>query len=735
MWQALGIFVGGSWAGLQVVDLFIDRGYLPEWVFGAVLLVLVVGLPIVVVTAYLQGGVSRDPVAHDPEEADSAVSRLLTWRRVTAGGVAAFALLGLLTTGYLAMRATGIGAPGTLVAQGVLTDGAELVLADFGGGAGENVTGELVTEALRIDLGQSDAFTLVANSVINAGLERMQRAPAEGLPESVAVELAAREGAEGVVSGDVARVGDAILLTARVLAPGSGDELASFRTTAEGDEELLDAIDDLSGEMRSKIGESLRSVAASDALPDVSTHSLEALERYSAAAHGSDRGLISASVAVRMYEEAVALDSTFAAAHLAIAVTLANYGGDRERAAEAARAAWRHRGHLPASERLETEAAYHAQLGDPRDAIEAFRSILALEPDAIGATTNLTHLLNYRGRYTESVEHSSSLSAWDTQPFVWNYMAALTAVGRHADARAVIDSMESALPAHPYHRSTRALQWLMAGRADSATAVLGAGTEEAESTTLSWERYVAAMVLIRQGRLESAYTALDEVERLAGETAASLQLINGLATPWAMALLADDPAAARADLEALHDRLGWREMTAYNRELSLHAMTWALLDAPDRAREALSDFAAVAPNADPWGRSNAAMAEALLLAYRGDPTAASKLASARDAYFCIRCADAVIAFGYEWIGATDEAIAAWERYLAEPFFDATSFILHIFPPAAHERLAHLYDERGDSTAAVAHYRAFADMWSDADPVLQPRVELARRRVAERATTN
>lgn len=128
MWQALGIFVGGSWAGLQVVDLFIDRGYLPEWVFGAVLLLLVVGLPIVVATAYLQGGVSRDPAAHDPEEDGATIPGLLTWRRVTTAGVAAFALLGVVTTGYLAMRATGIGAPGTLVAQGVLTDGAELIL-------------------------------------------------------------------------------------------------------------------------------------------------------------------------------------------------------------------------------------------------------------------------------------------------------------------------------------------------------------------------------------------------------------------------------------------------------------------------------------------------------------------------------------------------------------------------------------------------------------------------------
>jgi hypothetical protein len=46
--------------------------------------------------------------------------RLFTWRNALLGGAAAFALLGVGATGYMGMRTLGIGAPGTLLAQGVL---------------------------------------------------------------------------------------------------------------------------------------------------------------------------------------------------------------------------------------------------------------------------------------------------------------------------------------------------------------------------------------------------------------------------------------------------------------------------------------------------------------------------------------------------------------------------------------------------------------------------------------
>jgi tetratricopeptide (TPR) repeat protein len=47
-------------------------------------------------------------------------------------------------------------------------------------------------------------------------------------------------------------------------------------------------------------------------------------------------------------------------------------------------------------------------------------------------------------------------------------------------------------------------------------------------------------------------------------------------------------------------------------------------------------------------------------------------------------------------------------------------------PVAHERLGNVYLALGDTTAAIRHLTAFAELWQDADPDLQPRVESARR---------
>jgi hypothetical protein len=48
----------------------------------------------------------------------------------------------------------------------------------------------------------------------------------------------------------------------------------------------------------------------------------------------------------------------------------------------------------------------------------------------------------------------------------------------------------------------------------------------------------------------------------------------------------------------------------------------------------------------------------------------------------------------------------------------------------HERLAELYEARGDAARAAPHYARFIAMWKDADPGLQPRVAQARRRLAQ-----
>jgi hypothetical protein len=46
----------------------------------------------------------------------------------------------------------------------------------------------------------------------------------------------------------------------------------------------------------------------------------------------------------------------------------------------------------------------------------------------------------------------------------------------------------------------------------------------------------------------------------------------------------------------------------------------------------------------------------------------------------------------------------------------------------YERLGALYEQRGDTANAILNYGKLVDLWRDADPELQPRVEAAGRAI-------
>ncbi len=46
LWQVLAIYVAASWVVLEAADVMVSRLSLPEWVYGAAFVLLLVGLPI-----------------------------------------------------------------------------------------------------------------------------------------------------------------------------------------------------------------------------------------------------------------------------------------------------------------------------------------------------------------------------------------------------------------------------------------------------------------------------------------------------------------------------------------------------------------------------------------------------------------------------------------------------------------------------------------------------------------
>ena len=287
LWQVLGIYLAVSWIVLQVVDVIGNNVGLPDWVAPAALVILLLGLPIVVGTAFVQGGMTTkapEPpsqsladvgeVAPPPAPKPSGRHRLFTWRNALIGGGGAFALLGLLTAGYLFMRTAGIGPAGTLVAKGLLDERDRIVLADFGSGPDDAVLANTVTETMRVDFARSQVVRVAEPSFVAAALSRMGRPDTASLDVPLARELAQREGIKAVLSGEIAPAGNGYILTATLLSPATGEMLVSERVVAKDADEIISAIDDLSKHLRERIGESLRMIQTEKPLAQVTTSDL-----------------------------------------------------------------------------------------------------------------------------------------------------------------------------------------------------------------------------------------------------------------------------------------------------------------------------------------------------------------------------------------------------------------------------------------------------------------------------
>ena len=101
--QVLGIYLLGSWLVYQVVQSLTEGLGLPDWFPAFAVVFLLLGLPMVLATAFVQegrpaheeDGVPADDVDRAPA-APTTLSLLFTWRNAFLGGVGAFAIVGMI---------------------------------------------------------------------------------------------------------------------------------------------------------------------------------------------------------------------------------------------------------------------------------------------------------------------------------------------------------------------------------------------------------------------------------------------------------------------------------------------------------------------------------------------------------------------------------------------------------------------------------------------------------------
>src|SRR5438876_664876 len=704
---------------------------LPDWAFAAAVGLLAAGLPIMLWTGVIE---RRRALARTTGRAaaPAGMQRWVTWRRALLGGVAAFGLLGVGTAAYMAMRLLGIGPVGTLVASGVLAERDRLVLADFENRTQDSTLGASLTEALRVDLAQSPVVRLLDAAAIGPALGRMGRQRGTPLDLALARELAQREGAKAVVHGKIDPVGRSYVLSAEVISAADGAALVALRENAKDDGAIIEAVDRLSKRLRERIGESLKTIRASEPLELVTTGSLEALRKYSQALRANNAGETDRAVA--LLQEAIALDTTFAMAYRKLAVVLSNTAGAPSRIAAAATQAFRHRDRLTPHERYLAEAFYYYQAEfDRAKIVSAYRAALELDPEDPVALNNLGLQLNLERRFAEA--ESLTLRGIAVAPNVatlyFNAMQAQIGQANYAAAARTSDLFARRAPTNPMSFMLRAALFTARRDFDSAAAVSRALAQRAPD--LVWRElaaYSLSQVSLVPGKPADAEAYARKamaVSEQRGLPAAYVGGAIGLATIDVR--YRNAPAAGRRKVEQALRRYPLASIPVADRPYLWLAWLYAEAGRPDRGRQLLAEYDVAVPEAfrrrEPF-RHGAAAAVAFAEGRTRD--AIQEYRAWYEEAACAACGLFGLARAYDQAGERDSALAVYERAVTTPGLQrAYDEALTLAP--TYRRLGELYEQRGQFDKARHYYGRLVDLWKNADPELQPIVRDVKQRLA------
>jgi eukaryotic-like serine/threonine-protein kinase len=767
LFRVLALYLSASFVVLQAVGLFTDKLGLPDWFFPGALTLLLIGLPIIVATAFLQSGATGDapddrtdrsaldsgareldadllgPSAADPSRGSRAADGIafardwLTWRRSILGGVLAFNALILFVGGYATMRALGIGPVGSLVAAGVLDARERILLSEFQSPTGDEELAAVVTEAFRVDVAQSPMLTLVAPGLVQDALRRMGQPADTRLEPTLARELAVREGIKAMITGEIGAVGDGYVASARLVLPESGAELAAFREVARSPADLIPAIDRLSNRLRERMGESLRSIRANDPLEQVTTGSLDALSKYTQAVRLMQAEGDSPR-AIGLLEEAIAADPEFAMAHRRLGVVLANRGEDPARMRATIRRAYELRHRLTDVERYHTLTVYHRHVTHDRDReMEAYRNLLDLQPYDGTALNNLGVAYSGRGEFGRAAEAYSRAIAVDSFNVfpASNVIFTLFNLGRLEEAREAYDRLVRRFPAHQDVEWMPILFAAAEGDYDTLAAVaetaLGTASED-PARQIGFLNALSAQASIR-GRLAESEAYAAQASRLEERRRGASARLVAIAPPALHDLtLRDDPARARARLQAALDQDPLDTIDPQERPYGFLANFHIFAGEPDRARDYLARLDDVMraqgsgrpDEPRPWFDAMIALAEQR-------PRDAVRAIQDAEPTSCPICLLPPLGQAYELLEDHDSAVAAYQAFLETP---------HVFRiwqdrlwrAYVIQRLAHLHELRDDAAAAARYHAQLVDLWRDADPELQPRVRYAEQALARLA---
>jgi tetratricopeptide (TPR) repeat protein len=632
----------------------------------------------------------------------------------------AAAVLALFAAGYFYFHRTAI-----------LTNKDTLVLADFINTTGDPVFDGTLRQGLAVQLEQSPFLSLVSEERIQRTLRLMGRPADAGLTPELAREICERTAGTAVLDGSIARLGSQYVLGLRARNCRTGDILDDEQAQAARKEDVLNALSQIAGKFRTRVGESLAAVEKhSTPLAEATTLSLEALKAYSAGYKVEYS--TGAAAALPLFKRATEIDPKFAMAHAFLGRAYSDIG-ESVLSAESTGKAWQLRDRTSDPEKFFITAFYDLQVtGNMEKAQQTFDLWAQTYPREINAPGLLSGMIYpIFGKYEKAIEQARKGIALDPDfPFVYVNLAYNNLyLDRLGEAQKALQrASERKLEVPELLMARYDLAFLNGDKAGMERALaLAAGKPGAED----WMSDHQACVLAYSGRLEQATRMARRAADLARQTAQreSAVMYETGAAVW-NAFFGNAPAAKRSAIAVLELSKG--RNVEYGAALAL-----ALAGDSGRCRALAKDLEIRFPEDTSVQFSYLPVLRALLTVNDGEASKAIdrlqiavryELGTPGSTYFGnFGALYPAYVRGQAYLATHQGAEAAAEF---QKILDHRGVVVNDPVGAlARLQLGRAFAMSGDKTKAKTAYQDFLSLWKDADPEIpilnQAKAEYAR----------
>ena len=325
--QVLLVYLGASWGVLQVADFLGSLLSLPSWVLPVAFILLLVGLVVILATAWIQSlpsTTAKERAGEIPTDwqiapADALASLKegklphLTWGRAIMGGVTALALLFGGAGAYVVIT----GRPVSLgpAEAGAFEAATGIAVVPFTvNGASLDVWREGMVDVLSTNLDGLGGFRAIDSRTVMARWNSAGSGEGETDLED-ALRVAGATGARYAVVGSAVAFGDQVRLTAEIYDVADGSKVGQARREGSA-QEVLSMSDGLAVDViRALLGNRGGDLVSESQVASLSTSSIEAMRDYLEGEALIRKGEFERAASA--YEAAVDQDSTFASASTA----------------------------------------------------------------------------------------------------------------------------------------------------------------------------------------------------------------------------------------------------------------------------------------------------------------------------------------------------------------------------------------------------------------------------------